>query len=336
MPSAARRHCGDRRSARWRTYPADVLPLTVAEMDFPLAPPIADALRAAVDASDTGYSAARARARRAVSGVRGPALGLARSTRRRHRGHRRRRRRGRAAAAADPARATWWRSARRSTRRSSTGCRRPAAASSRSRSRTPRDGWRLDLAALEAAFATHPAVYLLCNPHNPVGRVHTRDELAALVRLAGLYRRRRSSATRSTRRWCCPAPRSPRCSPCPARPAWRSAWSPPARRSTWPASSAPPWSPPRPAMAAGGRPLPAGRPLAHRPPRRHRHVAALRDGDAWLDELLATLDARRTQLGELLRDRLPGIRWHPPRGDVPGLAGLLGARPRRPSRASCS
>lgn len=47
-----------RRSAKWRTYPADVLPLTVAEMDFDLAPPVADALRAAVDASDTGYSMA--------------------------------------------------------------------------------------------------------------------------------------------------------------------------------------------------------------------------------------------------------------------------------------
>ena len=35
-------------------------------------------------------------------------------------------------------------------------------------------GWRLDLAALEAAFATHPAAYVLCNPHNPVGRVHPR------------------------------------------------------------------------------------------------------------------------------------------------------------------
>ena len=49
-------------------------------------------------------------------------------------------------------------------------------------------GWRLDLAALEAAFAIHPAVYLLCNPHNPVGRAHTADDLAALVRLARIYR----------------------------------------------------------------------------------------------------------------------------------------------------
>src|SRR5262249_584138 len=45
-------------------------------------------------------------------------------------------------------------------------------------------GWRLALAALETAFAARPAAYVLCNPHNPVGRVHTAGELAALVRLA--------------------------------------------------------------------------------------------------------------------------------------------------------
>src|SRR6185503_1288329 len=49
------------------------------------------------------------------------------------------------------------------------------------------DGWRLDLAALERAFADRPAAYLLCNPHNPVGRVHARQELAELVRLANRY-----------------------------------------------------------------------------------------------------------------------------------------------------
>jgi len=47
-----------RRSAKWRVYPADVLPLTVAEMDFALAPPVSEALRAAVERSDTGYALA--------------------------------------------------------------------------------------------------------------------------------------------------------------------------------------------------------------------------------------------------------------------------------------
>ena len=45
-----------RRSAKWRTYNAGVLPLTVAEMDFALAEPVAEVLRRAVAASDTGYA----------------------------------------------------------------------------------------------------------------------------------------------------------------------------------------------------------------------------------------------------------------------------------------
>ena len=48
----------NRRSAKWQTYPADVLPLTVAEMDFALAAPVAEALRGAVERSDTGYAMA--------------------------------------------------------------------------------------------------------------------------------------------------------------------------------------------------------------------------------------------------------------------------------------
>jgi cystathionine beta-lyase len=43
-----------RTSEKWRTYPPDVLPLFVAEMDYTLAPPIAKALHDAIDRSDTG------------------------------------------------------------------------------------------------------------------------------------------------------------------------------------------------------------------------------------------------------------------------------------------
>lgn len=44
-----------RKSVKWRQYPADVLPLPVAEMDFPIAEPIKKALVDMVDRSDTGY-----------------------------------------------------------------------------------------------------------------------------------------------------------------------------------------------------------------------------------------------------------------------------------------
>ena len=44
-----------RRSEKWKVYPEDVLPLFVAEMDVPLAPPVRDALTAAIELGDTGY-----------------------------------------------------------------------------------------------------------------------------------------------------------------------------------------------------------------------------------------------------------------------------------------
>ncbi|TVR33751.1 MAG: aminotransferase class I/II-fold pyridoxal phosphate-dependent enzyme [Nitriliruptor sp.] len=49
---------------------------------------------------------------------------------------------------------------------------------------------RIDLDVLAAAFETaragdRPAAYLLCSPHNPTGTVHTRDELTAVAALAG-------------------------------------------------------------------------------------------------------------------------------------------------------
>src|SRR5205085_11754448 len=45
-----------RRSEKWRRYPADVLPAWVAELDFALAPPVRRALVEAVERDDTGYA----------------------------------------------------------------------------------------------------------------------------------------------------------------------------------------------------------------------------------------------------------------------------------------
>lgn len=42
-------------------------------------------------------------------------------------------------------------------------------------------GWRLDLDAIDKAFASGCKILLLCNPQNPVGTVHTREELTALA-----------------------------------------------------------------------------------------------------------------------------------------------------------
>ena len=172
-------------------------------------------------------------------------------------------------------------------------------------------GWRLDLPALEAAFAARPAAYVLCNPHNPVGRVHTADELAALVRLAEAYQVTVISdeihgplalpGAAFTPLLTIPGAAEVAVSVLSASKAWNLAGLKCAAVVTA-----------APRMAA----------LADRFPPDSRWrighfgviaaVAALTDGKPWLDQLLVTLDPRRTLLAGLLRERLPMLTWHPP------------------------
>ena len=49
------------------------------------------------------------------------------------------------------------------------------------------DGWRMDFDDLEARFREGVRMMILCSPHNPVGRVWTREELQRLVDLANRY-----------------------------------------------------------------------------------------------------------------------------------------------------
>ncbi len=51
----------------------------------------------------------------------------------------------------------------------------------------PGGGWDLDLDALEKAFAAGAKAYLLCNPHNPTGRVLAKQQLEEIARLAKQY-----------------------------------------------------------------------------------------------------------------------------------------------------
>jgi cysteine-S-conjugate beta-lyase len=43
-----------------------------------------------------------------------------------------------------------------------------------------------------------------------------------------------------------------------------------------------------------------------------RRATVFTAGEPWLDQLLLTLDHRRTLLAELLSERLPRLLWHPP------------------------
>lgn len=296
-----------RRSAKWRTYPADVLPLGVAEMDCSLAAPITAALRAAVDAADTGYSAAQPELGAAVAGFAARRWGWQ----------------------LDPGSVTAVADVGVGVVELLRGLTRPADAVVISPPvyppffQWPREAgaqlrevpltaeFRLDLPALEAAFAAHPAVYVLCNPHNPVGRVHTHDELAALVRLARLYGVTIVSdeihaplvlpGAQFTPLLSVPGAAGVAVSLVSASKAFNLAGLKCAAIVTG-----------DPALAAVVEGFP--------PDVRWRTghlgvlatVAAFTEGDAWLDTLLAELGARRAELGEQLRTRLPKVSWLPP------------------------
>jgi cystathionine beta-lyase len=184
-----------RTSAKWRSYPDDVLPMFVAETDFPLAAPIARALHDAIDRSDTGYIA--------------PKNGL-----------------GRAFSAFADARWGWHVDPQQvvSTTDVSVGI-----VETFRRAITPGDGivinppvyppffdlvpevggtivevpmlhgggvygdaaigarWALDLDGIERAFAAGARAFLLCNPQNPLGHPQTVEDLIAVADLAARY-----------------------------------------------------------------------------------------------------------------------------------------------------
>lgn len=299
-----------RRSAKWRTHPADVLPLTLAETDFELAPPVHAVLREAIDRSDSGYSMpdpelgealARFAAARwgweidptAVVAVTDVGIGVVQLLRALTRP-------GDVVAFSPPVYPPFfdW----------------PPEAGARTLEvplRRGDVGWRLDLDALERAFATHPAAYVLCNPHNPVGRVHTADELAALVDLARSYRVTIVSdeihaplvlpGATFTPMLTVPGAKDVAISVVSASKAWNLAGLKCA------------------AVVSGSA---AMRAVTDRfPPDARWHtghlgvlasVAAYTEGVPWLDRLLTVLGERREQVADLLAEHLPALGWHPP------------------------
>ncbi|HAJ17793.1 MAG: aspartate aminotransferase [Actinobacteria bacterium] len=175
----------ERTSTKWRAYPADVLPLFVAETDFPLAPAITARLRAAVEIGDTGYTPPKPGIAEAYAGF----------ARRRYGWE------------IDPAHV-------RSTGDVVMGLVEILRATISLGDRvviTPPvyppfydlipeaggvvetvplladAGYTLDLAGIEAALAGGARAVLLCNPHNPTGTVHSRETLAELAEIAARH-----------------------------------------------------------------------------------------------------------------------------------------------------
>lgn len=171
------------RSTKWRDFPSDVLPLPVAEMDFPVALPIRKVLIEMVEHSDLGY----------LGPI--PEVGLA---------------------FADFAMKRWgWNVDPKQVHMvTDVGVgvvellRLFTQPGDRVLINSPiyhnfytwinethvtkvdvpftqaNGSWDLDLGAVEAAYRTGIKVHLLCNPHNPLGRVYSREELLKIATLA--------------------------------------------------------------------------------------------------------------------------------------------------------
>lgn len=176
----------ERSSSKWRTYPDDVLPLFVAETDFPLAPAIARALTTAVERGDTGYASPGTGLRTAYAAFAGRRFGWS----------------------PDPARM-------RSTCDVMMGIVEVLRAVLRPGDRVvvtppvyppfyegiPEAGgvvervplrdtgkrWELDLDGIDRALAAGARAVLLCNPHNPTGTVHSREDLVELAAIAARH-----------------------------------------------------------------------------------------------------------------------------------------------------
>jgi cystathionine beta-lyase len=175
-----------RASAKWTTYPADVLPAWVAEMDFPLAEPIKQRLRRAIESDDCGYAyptalpeafVAFAKSRfgwtvepsrvRPAPEVMVAVAEILRLVTKPGDG-----------VVINPPVYPPFKMVIEEVHR--TVVEVPLA-------HVPGGGWELDLDALEKAFAAGAKAYLLCNPHNPVGRVYEKVQLEAIAKLAKQY-----------------------------------------------------------------------------------------------------------------------------------------------------
>ena len=176
------------RSEKWRGFPQDVLPLPVAEMDFPVAEPIREVLVEMVKTSDLGYLgsipelgtafAGFAKRRwnwdlnpayvRAATDVGVAVVELLRVFTKP----------GDRVLFSSPIYQnfyTWM----RETNLEMVDV--PYLIDAESVDGT---GWSHDWSGIEAAYKSGIVVHLLCNPHNPLGKVYTRDDLLRIADLA--------------------------------------------------------------------------------------------------------------------------------------------------------
>lgn len=300
-----------RRSAKWSVHEPDVLPLPVAEMDYALAPAVRDVLANAVARSDTGYAVASPVLGEAFVGFAQrhwgwtvtpeqvhalPDVGVAAVEMLRTVC-----RPGDSVVVSPPVYPPffhWVHEVRGEVLLA------PLRQDTHGR-------WRLDLQAIEDTFRQRPRAYVLCNPHNPVGRVHELTELTELARLAAehgvtviadeIHAPLVLPGARFTPFLTVPGGAEVGVSLVSASKAFNLAGlkcaAVVAQSTTTRALTD--QLPPDARWRVGHLGLLAT-------------VTALTAGDDWLAVLLSTLAARRSQLAELITARLPQVRWQPP------------------------
>ena len=175
-----------RKSVKWRHFPSDVLPLPVAEMDFPTAPKIKAALTDMVERSDTGYlgpfpelfdafanfSAKRwgwqvdTKQMRIATDV---GVGIVEIMRVLIKP-------GEKVMLNSPVYENIWRWI---SEVHATTVDTPLSEDNLS--------YKLDLTAIEKEYQNGVKVHILCNPHNPVGAVFSKNQLSELADLAKKY-----------------------------------------------------------------------------------------------------------------------------------------------------
>ncbi|MBE2318700.1 aminotransferase class I/II-fold pyridoxal phosphate-dependent enzyme [Solirubrobacter sp. CPCC 204708] len=170
----------ERGSDKWTKYPPDVLPAFVAEMDFELAPPVREALVRAIERGDLGYIGNVDGLIEAmyyffdrrlgwdlegqyIALVADVTVGLQELLRARTRPDD-------AVIINPPAYPPYYREIPHTGRRV---VEVPLLAD-----------FGVDVDGLDRAFGAGAKALLLCSPHNPSGRVYTRDELAAVAAVA--------------------------------------------------------------------------------------------------------------------------------------------------------
>ena len=176
------------KSEKWRTFPQDVLPLPVAEMDFPVADPIRRTLSEMVNRSDLGYLGPIPEMGAAFSGFAKRRFGWSPDPLQ-------------IRIAADvgvgivetlrvittpgdrlmlnsPVYPNFW------TWANETHLEIVDVPLTRAEEEINGSLWHLDWDGIERAYESGIKVHLICNPHNPLGRIYTREELERLVRLA--------------------------------------------------------------------------------------------------------------------------------------------------------